>query len=74
MRYTVIVHRAERESEIPFGAEVVELPGCFTVGETIDELESNLREAVALYREGEEDKFPEPTSFLLQLELPVATS
>ena len=70
MRYTVVVHRGETPNELAFGAEVVELPGCFTTGNSLDELEINLHEAVTLYREGCEEKYPEPTSFLLQLELP----
>ncbi len=68
MRYTVVVHRGEA-SEIPYGAEVVELPGCYSAGATIEQLETNVREAVALYRQGEEDKYPQPSGFLFQMEV-----
>ena len=38
-----IVHQAE---EGGFWAEVPDLPGCATQGETLDEVEANLREAI----------------------------
>ena len=38
-----IVHEAE---EGGFWAEVPSLPGCFTQGETLEELESNVHEAI----------------------------
>ena len=43
MKVKVIVHKAE---EGGYGAEVLSLPGCFTQGETLDELKQNLYEAV----------------------------
>jgi predicted RNase H-like HicB family nuclease len=42
----VVVHKAE---EGGFWAEVPALPGCFTQGETREELESNVREAIDAY-------------------------
>ncbi len=41
-----IVHPAE---EGGFWAEVPALPGCLTQGETIEELQANLREAIELW-------------------------
>lgn len=41
--YTPVVHEAE---EGGFWAEIVELPGCVSQGETLIELGANLREAV----------------------------
>lgn len=38
-----IIHEAE---EGGYWAEVPALPGCFTEGETLSELEANLREAI----------------------------
>ena len=46
--YNAIVHEAE---EGGYWAEVQELPGCFTEGDTLDELRANLREAISLYLE-----------------------
>ncbi len=43
MNIKAIIHEAE---EGGFWAEVPALPGCVTQGETMDEIKSNLREAV----------------------------
>jgi predicted RNase H-like HicB family nuclease len=43
MTLKAIIHDAE---EGGFWAEVPALPGCFTQGETLPELEANLREAI----------------------------
>lgn len=42
---TVLVHDAD-EGETRFWAEVPELPGCVSQGETLDELEANIIEAI----------------------------
>ena len=41
--FTALVHEAE---EGGFWAEVPELPGCVSQGETLDELEANIKEAI----------------------------
>ena len=46
LNYTVKVHPAE---EGGFWAEVPELPGCFTQGETIEEIAVMAREAIECY-------------------------
>jgi predicted RNase H-like HicB family nuclease len=43
MKIHAIVHKAE---EGGFWAEVPTIPGCATQGETMEELRSNLREAI----------------------------
>jgi len=43
MKVKVIVHKAE---EGGYWAEVPSLPGCFTQGETLEELKQNVYEAV----------------------------
>ena len=43
MKYRVIVHDAE---EGGFWAEIPEIPGCATQGETFEELLKNIHEAV----------------------------
>jgi predicted RNase H-like HicB family nuclease len=45
-RYRAVVHPA---SEGGYWAEVPELPGCFTQGDTLDEVYRNLAEAVACH-------------------------
>ena len=56
MEFTVLMHPAE---EGGYWAEVPALPGCFSQGETVEELLANVREAVeshiaALRAEGQE--------------------
>jgi predicted RNase H-like HicB family nuclease len=46
MKLKVFVHEAE---EGGYWAEVPELPGCVTEGDTFEELQANIREAVALW-------------------------
>jgi predicted RNase H-like HicB family nuclease len=43
MKLKAIIHEAE---EGGFWAEVPALPGCFTQGETLKEIEANLHEAI----------------------------
>jgi predicted RNase H-like HicB family nuclease len=43
-KYAVVIHE---DSEAGFWAEVPALPGCYSQGETIEELMGNVREAVA---------------------------
>jgi len=43
-KYAVVRHE---DSEAGFWAEVPALPGCYSQGETIEELMGNVREAVA---------------------------
>lgn len=55
-----------------YWAEVVELPGCFASGDTIDELLEGLEEAIALYLE---DAAPmQPPRRIELAEMTVATS
>ena len=42
--YAVVIHE---DPEGGFWAEVPALPGCYSQGETVDELERNIREAIA---------------------------
>ena len=43
MTFTVLVHE---DRDGGYWAEVPELPGCMSQGETLDELEANIREAI----------------------------
>ena len=42
--YTVVIHE---DPEGGFWGEVPALPGCYSQGETVDELQQNIREAIA---------------------------
>ena len=52
MKVKVIIHEAE---EGGYWAEVPSLPGCATQGETIEELQTNIHEAIAGYLEAREE-------------------
>ena len=43
--YTVLVHDTE-EDETGYWAQVVELPGCYTQGEKLEELKVNVQDAI----------------------------
>ncbi len=43
-KYAVVIHE---EPEGGFWAEVPALPGCYSQGETVDELMANVREAIS---------------------------
>ena len=48
MRYAIVIER----SKTGFGAYVPDLPGCVAAGETLDETEQLIREAVEFHLEG----------------------
>ncbi len=55
MKYTIIIHKDEQEGG--FWGECSELPGCYSQGESIAELMKNMREAVELYLEDDEEVY-----------------
>lgn len=71
MSYTVIVHRADPD-ETGYWAEVPELPGCFTQGETIDEIRGNVVDAIETWfaaKEAAGDGLPELVEFKFEIEI-----
>jgi len=57
MRYAVIIERAKTN----YSAYVPDLPGCVATGNTIEEVETQIREAIAFHIEGlREDGIPLP--------------
>lgn len=57
MKYPVIVERAEHN----FAAYVPDLPGCVSTGQTLEETQRNIQEAIAMHLEGmREDGDPIP--------------
>ena len=61
MRYAIVIEK----SETGFGAYVPDLPGCVAVGESIQETEQLIKEAIEFHLEGlKEDGLlvPMPTS------------
>lgn len=57
MKYAVVIEKAEGN----YAAYVPDLPGCVSTGETLEEVERNIREAIQLHIEGlEEDGLAVP--------------
>ena len=57
MRYAIVIEKAEGN----YSAYVPDLPGCVAIGVTIEEVESQIREAIEFHLEGmREDGTPIP--------------
>jgi predicted RNase H-like HicB family nuclease len=57
MRYAVVIEKGQRN----YSAYVPDLPGCVSVGDTLDEVKAEIREAIAFHLEGmREDGTPIP--------------
>lgn len=48
MRYGIVIEKAEEN----YAAYVPDLPGCVATGETIEETEQNIREAIRFHLDG----------------------
>jgi predicted RNase H-like HicB family nuclease len=57
MRYGVVIEKGERN----YSAYVPDLPGCVSVGDTLDEVKAEIRDAIEFHLEGmREDGLPIP--------------
>lgn len=57
MRYAVVIERAEHN----YSAYVPDLPGCVATGQTVAEVEQEIREAIRFHLDGlREDGLPIP--------------
>jgi len=57
MRYAIVIEKGERN----FSAYVPDLPGCVSVGDTLEEVRAEIREAIEFHIEGmREDGLPIP--------------
>jgi predicted RNase H-like HicB family nuclease len=71
LKYAVIFEK----SSDGYGAYVPDLPGCVTVGDTLEETERNIREAITGHLEVMRefgDPIPEPTTIAETVEIPAA--
>jgi predicted RNase H-like HicB family nuclease len=66
--YAVVVHE---EPQGGFWAEVPALPGCYSQGETVEELLENIREAMSGVLEVLKERGQEPESNIRILEIAV---
>lgn len=67
-QYAVIYEKGERN----WGAIVPDLPGCVSIGDTLEEVQKNIKEAIALYLEilaERGEKIPEPLTKVGVLEI-----
>jgi predicted RNase H-like HicB family nuclease len=70
-RYAVIIEKGAAN----YGAHVPDLPGCVAVGDTVEEVEKLIREAIELHLEAmreDGDPIPEPTTLATYVEAPAA--
>lgn len=61
MRYAVVIEKAEGN----YGAYVPDLPGCVATGDTVEEVEREIQEAIEFHLEGlraDGLPIPEPSS------------
>ena len=59
MRYAIVIEKADSN----YSAYVPDLPGCVATGATVEELESEIREAIAFHLEGlRDDGLPVPAA------------
>jgi predicted RNase H-like HicB family nuclease len=62
MKYGVVIEKGETS----YGAYAPDLPGCVAVGESLEEVEELIREAIKFHIEGLREEglpVPEPSSF-----------
>ena len=68
-KYAVVIEAAEDN----YSAYVPDLPGCVAVGDTVDEVEEMIREAIAFHLEGMQlngENIPQPSSLCQYVEIP----
>jgi predicted RNase H-like HicB family nuclease len=61
MRYAIVIEKAENN----YSAYVPDLPGCVATGTTVEEVDSQIREAIEFHLEGMREDglpFPNPSS------------
>lgn len=68
MRYAVVIERANDN----YSAYVPDLPGCVAVGDTLEEIDEMIREAIEFHLEGMQlngESIPQPTSLCQYVEI-----
>jgi len=68
-KYLIVIE----PTETGFSAYSPDLPGCISTGRTREEVEANMREAIAFHLDGlreEGQKVPEPQTYSAYVELP----
>jgi predicted RNase H-like HicB family nuclease len=68
MRYAVVIEKGERN----YSAYVSDLPGCVSVGDTLEEVKVEISEAIAFHLEGMREDgapIPKPSSWAEYVEV-----
>lgn len=68
MRYAIVIEKAAGN----YSAYVPDLPGCIAVGDTLEEMEQMIREAIAFHLEGMQlnhETIPAPSSLCQYIEV-----
>ena len=68
MRYAIVIEKAESN----YSAYVPDLPGCVATGATVEETESQIREAIAFHLDGMREDgiaIPQPASRVEYVEI-----
>jgi predicted RNase H-like HicB family nuclease len=68
MRYAVVIEKGERN----YSAYVPDLPGCVSVGDTLDAARAEIREAIEFHLEGRREDglpIPKPSSWAEYVEV-----
>lgn len=71
VKYAVVIEKGEQS----YGAYAPDLPGCISVGDTLDEVRQMIRNAIEFHIEGmlrDGDAVPEPTSQCHEVEVDMA--
>jgi len=67
MKFAVVIEKAESN----YSAFVPDLPGCIATGSTIEEVDTQIREAIEFYLEGmrqDGEEIPQPSSSVEYIE------
>jgi predicted RNase H-like HicB family nuclease len=68
MKYAVVIEKGEHN----YGAYVPDLPGCISVGDTLEEVQQMIREAIEFHIEGmrlDGEPVPEATTLCAMIEV-----
>jgi predicted RNase H-like HicB family nuclease len=70
-KYAIVIEHGDNN----LSAYVPDLPGCITTGRTVEEIERNIREAIALHLDGlreDGESVPDPQTIVGYVELQTA--
>ncbi len=72
-RFLIIIEKCNEN----YGAYSPDLPGCVAVGDTLEEVEKNMREAIAMHIQGmieDHEPIPVPQTTAKYMDIPIPNS